>query len=346
MSESRSAARHALVAFARWAVLALAVLAAGCSQWRDLGSGAQPQLPAQWQQLLDELRAYERELGFKETRNFARLSDEHADYAFCGWASKHVLPYSYEDPAIRWFEEINAEQCREAGPDDDWHFGSVEVYGEIGTPVTPAMLAGSLDRFMYLVLHEDCHDQFELPYGIEEPLCNLIAYRAMTTFAKRKYGWYTAENRAIRSYARMQSRETRITVAHYQQLEALYERYHRRELPLEALLTARSALYTKLERALDFPPGEINNISLASYMTYSRHYGYLEGVLDRLGPDLARTVEFFRAVDARKPPRSAIVQRLQQKDEKSVEVVRAYEQATLETIGRSLGLRTAAVRVP
>ena len=341
MREPGSAARHALVRLARWAILALALVAAGCSQWRDLGSSPQPQLPAEWQRLLDELRAFERQLGFKETRNFTRLSDEHHAYAFCGWASKHVLPYSYEDPAIRWLEEIDAQQCRDVGPDDDWHFGSVEVWGEIGTPVTPAMLAGSLDRFMYLVLHEDCHDQFELPYGIEEPLCNLIAYRAMTAFASRTYGWYTPENRAIRSYARMQSRETRITVAHDGQLEALYQRYHRRELPLEALLAARAALYAKLERALDFPPGEINNISLASYMTYSRHYGYLESVLDQLGPDLARTVEFFRAVDARKPPRTAIVERLQQQDGKSVEAVRAYEQATLETIARSLRLRTA-----
>ncbi len=328
---------------ARWIVLVLAVLSAGCSQWREVVSPAQPELSAEWKALLDELRAFERRIGFKETANFARLTDEHDAYPFCGWASRHLLPYSYEDPAIRWLESIDAEQCRESGPDNDWHFGSVEVWGEIGTPVTPAMVASSLDRFVYLVIHEDCHDQFELPYGIEEPLCNIIAYRAMAEFAAQKYRWYTRENRTIRSYGSMQSRQTRTTVAHYRQLEALYGRYHRRELPFDALLAARSAVFSKLERALELEPGEINNISIASYMTYSRHHAHVEAVVDRVSPDLGRTVEFFRGVDARKPQAEQLMQSLGLRERKSLEFVRAYEQATLETIARSLGTRTAAL---
>ncbi|MGH8636091.1 MAG: hypothetical protein ACREUZ_03050, partial [Burkholderiales bacterium] len=265
-------------------------------------------------------------------------------YAYCGQASKRVLPYSYEDPAIQWLEQIDAEQCRDVGSDNDWYFGSVEVWGEIGTPVTSSMIAGELDRFVYLVIHEDCHDQFQLPYGIEEPLCNIITYRAMAQFAAQKYGWYTRENRALRNYAVMQSRETRATVAHYREVERLYTRFHRNELPLEELMRARGVVFARLERALDLPAGEMNNISLANLMTYSRHYSRLEGAVDRIGPDLARVMAFFRAVDAAKPEPEALMRRLSTSDRKSLEFVRANEEAVIRTIEQAGRRRTAELR--
>jgi hypothetical protein len=317
------------------------VLAAGCGPLRDFTSPSAPDLSAEWKALLDELRAFERTIGFKETRNFAGLTDERDAYAYCGQASKRVLPYSYEDPAIRWLEQIDAEQCRDAGADNDWYFGSVEVWGEIGTPVTPSMISGDLDRFVYLVIHEDCHDQFQLPYGIEEPLCNIITYRAMAQYAAQKYGWYTRENRSLRNYAAMQSRDTRITVTHYREVEKLYERYHRRELPLEDVLQARGVVFAKLERALDMPQGEMNNISLASHMTYSRHYARLESMVDRIGPDLVRVMTFFRAVDAAKPSPEELMRRLSIKDRKSLEYVRASEAAVIETIDQAARRRSA-----
>ncbi|MPZ44461.1 MAG: hypothetical protein GEV05_13850 [Betaproteobacteria bacterium] len=320
------------------------LLIAGCGPMRDLASPASAELPAEWKALLDELRAFERTIGFRETGNFARLTDEREAYDYCGHASRRVLPYSYEDPAIRWLEQIDAEQCRDAGSDSDWYFGSVEVWGEIGTPVTPSMLSAELGRFIYLVIHEDCHDQFQLPYGIEEPLCNILTYRAMAQFGAQKYGWYTPENRALRNYAVTQSRETRTTVAHYREVEGLYERYHRRELPLDDLMLARGAVYAKLERALDLPAGEMNNIILASLMTYSRHYARLESVVDRVGPDLARVVAYFRAVDAARPKPEELLQRLLIKDRKSLEFVRANEEAVIRTIEQAGRRRTAELR--
>jgi hypothetical protein len=325
-------------------VSAIALLLAGCGPMRDFGSSASPDLSAEWKTLLDELRVFERTLGFRETRNFARLTDERDDYAYCGQAPKLVLPYSYEDPAIRWLEQIDAQQCSEVASDHDWYFGSVEVWGEIGTPVTPSMISGDLDRFVYLVIHEDCHDQFELPYGIEEPLCNIITYRAMAQFAASKYGWHTKENRALRNYVAMQSRETRTTVAHYRELEALYARYQRRELTADALMHARSVVLAKLERALDLQAGDMNNIILASQMTYSRHYARLESVVDRIGPDLGRVVDFFRAVDAVRPKPEQLMQRLSIGERKSLQFVRANEEAVILTIERTARGRTAELR--
>src|SRR5690606_27146866 len=94
----------------------------------------------------------------------------------------------------------------------DFFFGWVEAVGEAGTPVTPAMITSQLDRFLYLVIHEDCHDQFDLPYGVEEALCNLITYRAMSEFAQEAFGAEGFEDRAIRRYAGRERDRTHATI--------------------------------------------------------------------------------------------------------------------------------------
>jgi len=49
-------------------------------------------------------------------------------------------------------------------------------------------------------------------------------------------------------------------------------------------------------------------VRIANYMTYSRHYPFLESVFVALGSDLARTVALFRQVDNIKPSSAAVMQ--------------------------------------
>ena len=71
-------------------------------------------------------------------------------------------------------------------------------------------------------------------------------------------------------------------------------------------------------------------------MTYSRHYALIETVYEAQGGDLARTVAFFRRVDQQKPARAAVLKRLNLQSQISLEFVRAYEQAVVETIRKTL----------
>jgi len=314
----------------------VAALIAGCSQLSELFTPSAPQVSEEWPARLEEIRAFERRIGFRETDNFVDLSREHAEFPYCGYTSRFHLPYSYEDPAIGWLESLTEQECRQAGGDADVFFGTVEALGEVGTPMTPAMVTGKLDRFLYLVIHEDCHDQFELPYGIEEALCELITYKAMAAFSAENFAWYARENRAIRRYADEQSKLTRATIGYYEQLETLYSRYQRNEIPADVLLRERAALFDKAERALVWTRGEMNNVGLANDMTYSRHYPFLESVFDALGRDLARTVAFFRRVDEIKPSAAAVMKRRGIPTKKSVEFVRANEAAVVETVRKLL----------
>jgi len=218
----------------------------------------------------------------------------------------------------------------------DIYYTTVEAWGEIGTPVTPAMLDGKLDRFFYLVIHEDCHDQFDLPYGVEEALCNVIAYKAMPVFSRERYGANSREHKAVSEYASRQEALTRGTNASYEQLEKLYGRYGRKEVSAEQLLRERAALFRKAEKALAWRRGALNNVSLANDMTYSRHYPLIESAYNALGRDLERTVALFRRVDETKPSRQAVMKRHRLTDDKSVELIRAYEAEVVKTIERAL----------
>ena len=317
-------------------VVTITAIAIGCAQLRELIAPTAPGMTDKWAELLVELRAFERRIGFADTRNFAGLSREQEEYPFCGYASRLSLPYSYEDPAIKWLESVPEEECRARGHDADVFFATVEAWGEIGTPVTPAMITGKLDRFIYVVIHEDCHDQFGLPYGVEEALCNLITYKGMAAFADEKYGHGARVARAIRRYAEAQSKITRMTITYYAQLATLYARYQRREISADALLRARAVVFVRAEKSLDWPKGSLNNVGIANHMTYSRHYPFLESVFDALGHDLTRTVAFFRHVDKVKPSKADILKRNRIANEESVDFVRAYEAAMVETIRSEL----------
>ena len=317
-------------------LLATLLLAGGCGQLSELVGPAVPGVEREWTALLGEIRQYERAIGFAPTANFAALSREQREFLVCGYASQLALPYSYEDPAITWADAKSEQDCRLRGRDGDVYFSAVEAWGESQTPVTPAMISGRLDRFIYLVIHEDCHDQFELPYGIEEALCNLVAYKGMAAFTAEKYGHFTRENYAALRYADTQTAIARATIAYYEQLEKLYARHRRSEISAEELLRERAVIFKAAERPLGWARGDFNNVRLANHMTYSRHFPLLESVLEKLGSDMARTVAFFKRVDAIKPPRAAVLARYGISDEYGVEAVRAYEAAVVETINAAL----------
>lgn len=318
------------------AALLLALTVAACGPLGELLSPAAPGVHAEWSALLAELREFERGIGFRTTANFTETAKDQASYPFCGHASPLTLPWSYEDPAILWSDTDDEAACRERAAGNDVFFRQLEARGESATPVTTAMLAGKLDRFVYLVIHEDCHDQFELRYGIEETLCDFITHQAMIAFARGKYATGSSELRAIVRYAETQASMSLATIDVYARVEALYARQQRGELSVEALLRERETIYRAAERPLGFAAGALNNVSLASNMTYSRYYPQMDEAFAASGRDLARTVALFRKIDAARPAVATVQKQLGINDPRSSEFLRAYEIAVIGVLRAAL----------
>jgi hypothetical protein len=293
-------------------------------------------VPADWKALLVDVRAYVADIGYAPTRNFAAAAGDTTSYTLCGHTRRFLLPYSYEDPAIRWVSAHTEAACRDAAQGEDMYFAHTEAVGEIGVPLTQSMLDGQLHRFLYLVIHEDCHDQFDLPYGFEEALCNVIAYHGMREYAASRFGWWTRERRAARHYAAEQTRLTRAAVSLYRQTEALYARHARGEWSEESALQWRARLFASGERELGWRRGAMSNVGLANEMTYSRHFALIDQAHHALGGDVARTVAFFQRVDKAKPEREALLLELKISDGSSAQALRAYEDAVARTSLRLL----------
>jgi len=110
----------------------------------------------------------------------------------------------------------------------------------------------------------------------------------------------------------------------------------RREIPATALLEERARIFDRVGRELAWEKGMLNNVGIANDMTYSRHYPIVESVFVALDRDLARTVAFFRQVDARKPSSAAVMKRHGLKSDKGLEFIRANEAAVLEVVEKTL----------
>jgi hypothetical protein len=324
--------------FGRWLPVALlATLLGGCVPQRSTESDlAAPRSRDELTALVSEVRAYERRMGFQPTRNFLTFARHQEAFPFCGYVSRLYLPYSYEDPAIQWLDSVSEQECQALGHDADVSFGQTEAVGERESPVTASMLAAPVDRLLYLVIHEDCHDQFELPYGIEEAVCNVIAYTAMARFSEERYGALGRERTAVQRYARDGTRQSHLTVAYYERLAALYARHDRAGISAPTLLRERERIFRRAERELAWPQGTMNNVWLANTMTYSRHFPLAERVFAALGRDLLKTVVFFKTVDAIKPTAADVMKRYRLQSDTTVEFVRAYEAAMVETIEKAL----------
>ena len=318
-------------------VALVALLLAGCAS--PPGSDTEAAEPRSYHEvaaLISEIRAFERRIGFEETTNFRRFSRETQWFPFCGRAPRLYLPYSYEDPAIEWSEPATEEECRAGQESVDVMFGVSEAVAERDTPVTASMLAAPLERLVYLVIHEDCHEQFTFPRGIEEALCSVITYKAMMQLAEEKFAPMPREHNAIQRYARQGAQHARVTIVLYGQLATLYARHERKELPSPAALRARERIFRTAQAAFEWKNGSINHLYIANAMTYSRHYPFLEDLSEALGRDLARTVSFFKAVDQNKPSAAEVLAQRGPGASSGVDFIRAYEAAVITTIEKRL----------
>jgi hypothetical protein len=156
----------------------------------------------------------------------------------------------------------------------------------------------------------------------------------MVGFSESKYPWLSRENLAIRRYASTESSQTRVVKAIFEELAARYQLYAAGQLGAEALLKERARILRRAERDLRWKRGSLNNVGLANEMTYSRHYPLIEDAHAALGSDLARTMAFFKRVDAAKPAPEVVMKRHKIRSQQSVEFLRAYEAEVVRTVER------------
>ncbi len=293
-------------------------------------SSCQPSVPVTEEQrleLIEEIKAFERELGFLKTENFKTYSPEIGAYDYLFYTSSTQIPHSLDDPAL-----ISALGTRDSVSLDyqkyDAYFYSIPSIAGEGTPVTESLMQAPLHRFIHIVFHEDWHEQIDLPYGLEEPSAEVISYTAAMLFARDKYGQGSPVYRTLKQKLSNKLRESEVYREYYDKLIALYAQYHEGKLSeLDTLIMKAQLLEAMGSELYDIwggKPAQLNNAFIAFQMTYYRHMSLMHQVLKANDFALAETIQIFLSMPA------------QGTDFNSLEQVKDIEASVVDYLSRNL----------
>lgn len=250
-------------------------------------------------QLIEEIKEFERKLGFAETENFKTYRQELEAYHYLFYTPSTKLPYSLDDPAL-----VAAIGTRDSVYLDfqkyDAYFYSIPSVAGEGTPVTESLMQAPLHRFIHIIFHEDWQEQIDLPHGLEEPSAEIIGYTAAMLFTRDKFGQDSSVYRTLKKHLNNRLRESEVYREYYDKLNTLYAQYHEGKLSeLDTLIRKARLLETmgnELHRIWGGQPDQLNNAFIAFQMTYLRYLPLMHEVLEATDSDLIKTIQIFLAM--------------------------------------------------
>jgi hypothetical protein len=250
-------------------------------------------------QLIEEIKAFEKRLGFAETENFRTYSPELGAYDYLFFTPSTQLPYSLDDPALVAAIGTRDSVSLDYQKYDAFFYSIPSVAGE-GTPLTESLLQVPLHRFIQIIFHEDWHEQIDLPHGLEEPSAEIIGYTAAMLFCREKYGQDSQVYRTLQKHLDNKLRESQVYGEYYDKLIVLYAKYHEGKLSeLDTLIRKARLLESmgnELYRIWGGRPDQLNNAFIAFQMTYLRHLPLMHEVLQASDFDLTKTIRLFLAM--------------------------------------------------
>ena len=278
-------------------------------------------------QLIAEIKAFERELGFHETENFKMYHPEVGAYHYLFYTSSTQLPYSLDDPAL-----VAAIGTRDSVYIDyqkyDAYFYSIPSVAGKGTPVTESLMQVPLPRFIQIIFHEDWHEQVDLSMGLEEPSAEIIGYAAALAFTREKYGQDSQVHRTLKKHFENKLRESEVYGEYYTRLETLYAQYQEGKLSELDTLIRKARLLEEMGNELygiwGGKPDQLNNAFIGFQMTYLRHLPLMHEVFRATDFDLAETIRIFLSLPG------------QEKSFATLEQVKGAERGAVDYLSRNL----------
>ncbi len=251
--------------------------------------------------LITEIKAFEKKIGFNETENFKTYSDETKSYDYSFFTPITTLPYSLDDPLLQ-----AADGKPESIPIDlekyDVFFYSIQALAGIETPVTRSLLQAPLPRFIHVIFHEDWHEQIDFPLGIEEPSAEVVSYAAALLFAKEKFGQDSDVYETLENRFNKKLEESELYRHYYDELNILYASFHAGAISEADTLAQKATLLKEMAKELKSlwgaAPRQMNNAFISFQMTYFRHFPLIQQVYSATDYNLAETMAILRSMPA------------------------------------------------
>jgi len=303
-------------------ILALLIIIPGCSSPVTCNSQDKQ---TERLELIAEIKAFEKRLGFTETENFNTYAEDIEAYFHTFFSPSTQLAYSLDDPLL---------QSAEGRPEDlpysldgyDVFFYPIEALAGINTPITASLLEAPLHRLIHVVIHEDWHEQIDLPLGIEEPTGEVISYPVAMLFAEEKYSRNSKVYKELKKEFDNKLKESEIYKRYYHELDKLYSTYNTGEISLPETMSQKKQLLKSMSNEImslyGGRPDQLNNAYISFQMTYFRHLSTMHQIYQATNYDLIRTMELFRSI----PGQGATYETMRQVIEKENEVIDYFKE--------------------
>ena len=243
-----------------------------------------PQNPsaADRKDLVSAVKRLEKKLGFRRTKNFHKESAESAVAYRCYYTGKLELPDSYEKLQLLQGTKAGCPLDRQKY---DVFFYPMDANGSGKTPVSASLAHESVERFLFVVPHEDFHANKELrklPAAWGEASATLIGFLMAGEVARQRFGEHSEVYKNLQREPELFARKAEIVNRHHAQLSQLYAAARAGQISeLEALEQKQRAFEEFREECAAISPepksfnrclAANNNAGLAFDETYTKYY--------------------------------------------------------------------------
>jgi hypothetical protein len=271
-----------------------------------------PQNPnaADRKDLVSAVKHLEKKLGFRRTRNFHTETTEASVAYRCYYTGKLELPDSYE--------KLQLLQGTKAGcPLDtqkyDVFFYPMDAVGSGKTPVSASLAHESVERFLFVVPHEDFHANKELrklPATWGEASATLIGLLTAGEVARQQFGENSEVYQNLKREPELFARKAEIVNRYYAQLSQVYAAARAGQISERDALAQKQQAFEEIHQSCTaFNPdpksfkrclAANNNAGLAFDETYTKYYPILYQLYLAKGRELKPTVDALeRALNAK-----------------------------------------------
>jgi hypothetical protein len=232
--------------------------------------------------LVSAIKRLEKKLGFRQTKNFTKESEEVVAAYRCYFTDKLELPDSYEGLQLR---RGTAAGCPIDAKKYDVFFYPMDANASGKTPVTASLAHESVERFLVVVPHEDFHANKELrklPATLSEAASTLIGFLTAAEVARQQFGELSDVYQNLQREPELFSRKADIINRYHARLSQLYAAARAGEISERDALAQKQQVFEEIQQACKAMgpapksfnpcPAVANNAGLAFDATYTRYY--------------------------------------------------------------------------
>lgn len=319
--KSRKCGYRRFVGFALPAALVAAALMGTTSRPWAARSAARSQSLLARLDLVGTIKKIERTLGFGLTDDFLKSSKKVvADYR-CYYTGTLNLPDSYQGLMLK---KGTKEGCAIDPKKYDVFFYPMQAVGDGKSPLTTSLAKASVERLLFVVPHEDFHQNSGLqamPPTINEAASTLIGMLTATEVAREKFGPGSDVYRNLSREPELFLEKARIVNRYHAELKAVYAAAKSGKISKQAALDQKHELFRQILSACSqITPRPTtfnkylsanNNAGLAFDETYTKYYPIMHRLALARGQDLKSTINALNQALAAKTP-GGVLERLQE----------------------------------